>query len=153
GGVVRVDGPAYWPSPWPGLRGGRVGGLRRAGAGRAAGWVPEWYAPGTHPALIDWTVRQVLDSGVYVDGQLPAFASYDPRPLLPGLRVPVHYIHGELDTQIPLDVARTCAALTPGAEVSMIAGAGHLPHQERPAEFTAALRAALALMPPAPAVG
>ncbi|GGR27529.1 alpha/beta hydrolase [Streptomyces netropsis] len=152
-GVVSVDGPAYWPSTMPELLGGPVEGLRRDRAGTVAGWVSEWYAPGTHPALIDWTVRQVLDSGVYVDGQLPAFTSYDPRPLLPGLRVPVHYIHGELDTQIPLDVARTCAALTPGAEVSVIAGAGHLPHQERPAEFNAALRAALALMPSAPAAG
>jgi pimeloyl-ACP methyl ester carboxylesterase len=33
--------------------------------------------------------------------------------------------------------------------VSVIAEAGHMPHQERPAEFNAALRAALARMLPA----
>jgi pimeloyl-ACP methyl ester carboxylesterase len=33
--------------------------------------------------------------------------------------------------------------------MSAIAEASHMPHQERPAEFNAALRAALARMPPA----
>ncbi|MFD0384990.1 alpha/beta fold hydrolase [Streptomyces stramineus] len=75
--------------------------------------MPEWFAPGTAPALIDWTVRQILDSGVYIDEQLDVFATYDPRPRLPGLTVPVHYLHGELDAPIPPEVAWTLAALTP----------------------------------------
>jgi pimeloyl-ACP methyl ester carboxylesterase len=40
-------------------------------------------------------------------------------------------------------VAEACAARTPGATVTVIPGAGHLPHQERPAEFNAALRVVL----------
>ncbi|MFF4393033.1 alpha/beta fold hydrolase [Streptomyces sp. NPDC001552] len=62
------------------------------------------------------------------------------------MKVPIHYIHGELDTAIPLEVARTCAALTPEAEVSVIAAAAHMPHQELPDRFNTALRAALARM-------
>ncbi|MFB7629808.1 alpha/beta fold hydrolase [Streptomyces sp. NPDC056149] len=148
GGVVSVDGPAYWPStgmPIAELR----DDLRRDRAGTVANWVPGWYAPGTSPALIDWTVRQILDSGVHIDQHFAEAGGYDPRPVLPGLRVPIHYIHGELDTEIPLEVPRTCAARTPGAEVDVIAGSGHMPHQERPEAFNAALRTALARMAPA----
>ncbi|MGV4925342.1 alpha/beta hydrolase [Streptomyces sp. BHT-5-2] len=146
GGVVSVDGPGYWPSGMRAEQAELTDGLRRDRAGTVAGWVPGWYAPGTAPALIDWTVRQILDSGPYIDEHQTAACDYDPRLALPGLRVPIHYIHGELDVPIPLDVARDSAARTPGAEVSVITGAGHMPHQERPAEFNAALRAALTRM-------
>jgi pimeloyl-ACP methyl ester carboxylesterase len=40
-------------------------------------------------------------------------------------------------------VARDCAARTPGAELTVIAGAGHMTQQDRPAAFNAALRSAL----------
>ncbi|MFF4953218.1 alpha/beta fold hydrolase [Streptomyces chattanoogensis] len=145
GGVVAVDGSAYWPSQGMPLA-ELMDGLRRDRAGTVAEWVPEWYAPGTAPALIDWTVRQILDSGVHIDQHFATAGDYDPRPALPGLQVPIHYLHGELSIPIPLEVPQTCAALTPGAEVGVIAGAGHMPHQERPAEFNAALRAALTRM-------
>ncbi|MFD9906479.1 alpha/beta fold hydrolase [Streptomyces sp. NPDC059063] len=148
-GVVSVDGPAYWPGQGMGIAELKESMVRDR-AGTVAAWVPRWFAPGTSRALIDWTVRQILDSGVYIDELwFTGSVAYDPRPVLPGLRVPIHYIHGELDTEIPLDVPRACAALTPGAEVSVIAGSGHVPHQERPVEFNAALRAALARMLPA----
>ncbi|WP_407547467.1 alpha/beta hydrolase [Streptomyces sp. Pv4-95] len=147
-GVVPVGAPAYWPSTQTQAQADLVAGLRRDRAGTVAGWVPGWYAPGTAPALIDWTVRQILDSGVYIDEHQTGAEGYDPRPTLPGLQVPIHYIHGELDPAIPLEVARTCAALTPGAMVSVIAGAGHMPHQELPDQFNAALRVALARMAP-----
>ncbi|MGD3106181.1 alpha/beta fold hydrolase [Streptomyces sp. YGL11-2] len=147
GGAVPVGAPGYWPSARQQAR--LVADLRRDRAGTVAGWVPGWYAPGTAPALIDWTVRQILDSGVYIDEHQATAGDYDPRPALPGLKVPIHYLHGELDSAIPLEVPRTCAALTPGAEVSVIPGAGHMPHQERPAAFNAALRTALNGMAPA----
>ncbi|GHG53626.1 alpha/beta fold hydrolase [Streptomyces griseocarneus] len=145
GGVVSVSGPAYWPAeavPVGDLR----EDLRRDRAGTVAGWVPEWFAPGADPALAEWTVRELLDAGVSVDEQLVGLTAYDPRPLLPGLGVPVHYLHGELDSQIPLKVARTCAALTPGAGLTVLPGVGHMPHQESPEAFNAALRDALVRM-------
>ena len=137
--AVSVDGPGFWPSTGMPLEQLRRD-LRQDRAGTMAGWVPHWFAPGVEPALIEWTVRQMLDSGVYIDEHFDGFLTYDPRPVLPGLMVPIHYIHGELDTQIPVAVAEECAALTPGASVAVIPGVGHLPHQENPDLFNAALR-------------
>ncbi|WP_043263145.1 alpha/beta hydrolase [Streptomyces sp. CT34] len=145
-GVVPVGAPGYWPSAQKQAQARLMADLRRDRAGTVAGWVPGWYAPGTAPALIDWTVRQILDSGVYIDEHQVTAVAHDPRPALPGLKMPIHYLHGERDPQIPLEVPRTCAALTPGAELSVIPGAGHMPHQECPAAFNAALRTALARM-------
>jgi pimeloyl-ACP methyl ester carboxylesterase len=146
GGVVSVNGPLYWPSTGMDID-TIITDLRDNRAPTVAAWVVNWYAPGTSQALVDWTVRQILDSGVHIDEQFVGAATYDPRPALPDLRVPIHYVHGELDAEIPLSVPTECAALTPGAGVTGIAGAGHLPQQERPAEFNTALRAALATMP------
>jgi pimeloyl-ACP methyl ester carboxylesterase len=142
--VVAVDGPAYWPSS--GMR-DQLAELRKSligdRAGTIAGWVPNWYAAGTSPALIDWTIRQILDSGVFIDEHFIECAGYDPRPALPSLRVPIVYLHGALDDEIPLEVAENCAAVSPDAKLVVIDGSGHMPHQERPAEFNAALRAVL----------
>ncbi|MFD6938338.1 alpha/beta fold hydrolase [Streptomyces goshikiensis] len=78
-------------------------------------------------------------------GRAPA--DYGPRPRLGGLRVPVHFLHGELDTEVPLKVPRECAALIPGAGLTVIEGAGHMSQQDQPERFNTALRAALASMP------
>lgn len=141
-GVVAVDGPGYWPAA--AMR-EKVLDLREEMAGdrfgTLAGWVPKWFAPGVAPALVDWTVRQLLDASTYIDALFTEVTTYDPRPRLPELTVPITYLHGELDTEIPLEVPRTCAAKTPGARVHVLAGCGHLPHQEDPRAFTAALRA------------
>ncbi|BCJ38377.1 alpha/beta hydrolase [Actinocatenispora thailandica] len=142
GGVVAVDSPGYWPAQGMDLP-AIMSAIRGDRAGFATAWVANWYAPGTSPALVDWTVRQILDSSTFADDQFAQFRTYDPRPSLPGLRVPIHYLHGELDAEIPVAVAEDCAARTPGATVTVIPGSGHLPHQERPAEFNAALRAVL----------
>jgi non-heme chloroperoxidase len=140
-GVVVVDGPGYWPGV--GML-DKVRDLRERlvddRAGTLAGWVPNWFAPGAAPGLVDWTVRQLLDSGVYIDELFTEVTTYDPRPRLPRLTVPIAYLHGELDPEIPLEVPRSCAALTPGARVHLIAGCGHVPHQENPRAFTSVLR-------------
>ncbi|WP_031464498.1 alpha/beta fold hydrolase [Sciscionella sediminilitoris] len=139
--LVAVDGPAYWGAE------GDLGELRQrlatARAATLAEWVPGWYAPGTAPALIGATERMILESGVFIDAHFDWLAGYDPRPALPGLAVPVSYVHGALDPQIPLAVAEHCAALTPGARLRVIEQAGHMPQLERPAEFNATLRALL----------
>ncbi|EOD57487.1 alpha/beta fold hydrolase [Amycolatopsis vancoresmycina] len=139
--VVAVDSPAYWPST--GML-EKVRDLRERlvddRAGTLGDWVPNWFAPGAARELVDWTVRQLLDSGAYIDELFTECTTYDPRPRLADLKTPITYLHGELDAEIPLDVPRTCAAETPGARVHVLAGCGHLPHQENPRAFTAALR-------------
>ncbi len=139
--TVAVDSPGYWPST--GMREtvqDLLENLVDDRFGTVAGWVPGWFGPKASPALVDWTVRQLLDSGVYIDAHFTEITTYDPRPRLKDLKVPITYLHGELDTQIPLEVPRECAAETPGAKVRTLENCGHIPHQEDPRAFTAALR-------------
>ncbi|WP_370966302.1 alpha/beta fold hydrolase [Amycolatopsis sp. cg9] len=138
--VVAVDSPGHWPST--GML-DKVHDLRKRlvddRVGTFEDWVPNWVAR-TSPGLVAWTIRQLLDSGVYIDALFTEVTTYDPRPRLKDLKVPITYLHGELDAEIPLEVPRACAAETPGARVHVLAGCGHLPHQEDPRAFTAALR-------------
>lgn len=141
-GVVSVDGPGYWPREGMAAELAALRtGLRVDRAATVAGWVPGWYQPGTSPHLVDWTVRQILDSGVFIDELFTEAADYDPRPLLAALDLPVAFVHGEQDTQIPAEVSRTLAAATPRAEFHLVHGTAHLPHQDRPAELAALLAA------------
>ena len=141
-GVVAVDSPGYWPSQGMDLA-SVLDGLRSDRAGFVSDWVAHWFAPGASRPLVDWTIRQVLDSSPFIDGHFPVFTTYDPRPRLGDLKVPIAYLHGELDPEIPASVSSECARITPGATVRIIPGSGHIPHQERPAAFNEALRQAL----------
>jgi len=69
-----------------------------------------------------------------------------PVPLLdrlPELSIPVLVITGEEDRLIPSEASRRLAARIPGAELVLLPACGHLPHEERPAEFLAAVRSFL----------
>jgi len=141
GGVVAIDGPAHWPAQ--GMT-DRLHGLRHAlvrdRAGTLAQWVPNWFGPAIGDDMRASTIRQILESGTHIDALLDEHARYDPRPALPGLAVPAAFVHGRLDAEIPLAVARECAALVPGAELIVIEDAGHMAHQEQPLAVNAALR-------------
>ncbi|WP_331738216.1 alpha/beta fold hydrolase [Streptomyces sp. NBC_01276] len=124
-----------------------LAGLRTDRARALAAFVPHWYRPGTDRAVIDRTVRRLLDSTPLIDRLVADQADYDPRPRLGGIRVPVHFLHGERDTEVPPEVPRECAALIPGARLTVIEDAGHMSQQDQPERFNAALRAALASVP------
>ncbi|MFE1555477.1 alpha/beta fold hydrolase [Streptomyces sp. NPDC058734] len=146
GAVIPVDAGVHHFATAAGMRQATariLSGLRADRAATLAGFVPHWYRPGAEPALIDGTVRQLLHSTPLIDGLVTDQAAYDPRPRLPRIRVPVHFLHGELDTEVPLSVPRECAALIPGARLTVIEGAGHMSQQDHPERFNAALRAAL----------
>ncbi|MFI5640195.1 alpha/beta fold hydrolase [Streptomyces goshikiensis] len=149
GAVIPVDAGVHHFSA--GMREavtGLLADLRADRVGAAlAGFVPHWYRPGADRAVIDRTVRQLLDSTCLIDRLVADQAGHDPRPRLGGLRVPVHFLHGELDTEVPLEVPRECAALIPGAGLTVVEGAGHMSQQDQPERFNTALRAALASMP------
>ncbi|MFE2407347.1 alpha/beta fold hydrolase [Kitasatospora sp. NPDC059408] len=152
GGVVSVDGPAHWPGQGmaPQLN-ALLAGLAEDRAGTVAAWVPNWFGPASGPAVADWTVRQLLDSGVFIDALFTEALTYDPRPALRGLAVPAAFVHGRLDTEIPVEVSRTLADLAPHGELHVIEDAAHMPHQERPGAFNALLRSIVARMAPVPA--
>ena len=144
GGVVSIDGPGYWPAE--GMT-ERLRKLRAAlladRAGTLAEWVPNWYGPAVGPPTHEWTIRQILDSGVFIDELLTEMMTFDPREIIGDLTVPITFLHGRLDAEVPLKVSQTLAALAPRGEIHVIEGVGHMPHQEQPAAVTTALRAAL----------
>ncbi len=61
----------------------------------------------------------------------------DLRAYLPALSMPVRFLLGERDTLVPAAVAHALQRL--GAEVEVMAGAGHAPHLSDPAGFAARL--------------
>jgi non-heme chloroperoxidase len=141
GGVIAIDGPAHWVAQ--GMT-ERLDGLRdalvRDRAAALEQWVPNWFGPAVGHEMRAWTIRQILDSGAHIDVLLDEHAGYDPRPALPELAVPTAFVHGRLDAEIPLAVARECATLVPAGEVLVIEDAGHMPHQEQPLAVNAVLR-------------
>jgi pimeloyl-ACP methyl ester carboxylesterase len=141
-GVVTVDYAGHWPSQGMDLA-TLLERLRTERAVFVTEWVNHWFAPGTPSPLIDWTIRQCLDASTFTDAHFTAFTTYDPRSRLGDLKVPIAFLHGELDPEIPASMAEECAQITPRSMVRVIAGSGHMPHQERPAAFNEALREAL----------
>ncbi|MFF4283902.1 alpha/beta fold hydrolase [Streptomyces sp. NPDC001633] len=144
-GVVSINGPGHWPSQ------GMAGALRSLGAALTADrpaalaeWVPRWFAPAADPALAEQTVQQILQSGTFIDELFAESSLQDPRATIGRLRVPAVFVHGRLDTEIPLEVSRDLAALAPYGEFHAIEQAGHMPHQEQPALVNALIRTALA---------
>lgn len=65
---------------------------------------------------------------------------WDPRPLardLPRLAVPLVLYAGTRDGMIPPAEAGKVAALVPQADVQLLAGLGHLAHEEAPDDIAA----------------
>ena len=89
-------------------------------------------------AIVAMTVRVGPD--IYVRHQLAAAARPDSRALLPGITVPTQIVVGELDTLTPPALAEEMAAAIPGARLTRIPGAGHLPPLEKPEAVTKILR-------------
>jgi 3-oxoadipate enol-lactonase len=93
-------------------------------------------------------VRELM-AGTPVPGIVGALAAMRDRSssesLLPTLAgLPTLVLAGEADGLTPPDQARVLAQLIPGARLSIIPGAGHLPPVEHPAATTQALREFLA---------
>jgi pimeloyl-ACP methyl ester carboxylesterase len=68
----------------------------------------------------------------------------DSFPTLEALRIPVLVVVGEEDALTPPAEAERMASAAAGAELEVVAGAGHMTPVERPAEFGAILRRFLA---------
>jgi pimeloyl-ACP methyl ester carboxylesterase len=101
---------------------------------------------GLHPATLEALVAPWVGDGgqaafyrqlsvrlgdrSYTDAMQDRYATID---------IPVTVCWGEDDTWVPVERGRELAARIPGAQVRVIPGAGHLVHEDRPAEPTAAL--------------
>ena len=61
-------------------------------------------------------------------------------PLYPGLTLPVELIHGTADTIVPVAVhSLPLSGLLPDAHLTLLPGAGHMPHHAHPAAVLAAI--------------
>jgi pimeloyl-ACP methyl ester carboxylesterase len=72
----------------------------------------------------------------------------DQRDLLPRIAIPTLLIWGELDARSPLSVAHQFENAIPGAQLVVIAGAGHVSNLEQPARFNDAVREFCRANPP-----
>jgi pimeloyl-ACP methyl ester carboxylesterase len=89
---------------------------------------------GTTAALADWLPSLLVP---------PAGAASTRPEAWAALGLPLAFIWGDRDTATPLADGQQLAELT-GAPLSILAEVGHIPQIEAPAEFQAALIAALA---------
>jgi pimeloyl-ACP methyl ester carboxylesterase len=69
-----------------------------------------------------------------------SLAETDTTELLPTITVPVLLLWGDGDLRSPLSVAMQFRDAIPGAELAVIAGAGHVSNLEQPDAFTAQIR-------------
>jgi len=59
----------------------------------------------------------------------------DHLPMLPHIQVPTLIVVGEEDFFTPEPIARLMSDAIPGAQLAVVAGAGHLPNMEKPEAF------------------
>jgi 3-oxoadipate enol-lactonase len=91
-------------------------------------------------ALVDSMSRLHKES--YIKS-IEASVMLDVRNDLGAIRVPAHVVVGEDDRLTTVEMAQEIAADIPGAELTIIPGAGHLANIEKPVEFNAATLAFL----------
>ena len=91
--------------------------------------------------------RRLVGDRAHVDGALKMMAQWDLTALLDSLdqiTAQTCLIVGDRDSTVPPDVAQQAAGRMPDARVVTIEGAGHLVHEEKPAEVAGLIQAFLA---------
>jgi len=76
----------------------------------------------------------LLGNAHHCRGALEMMAGWDLAGLqrdLPAIATRVHLIHGDRDKAVPTSAAERAARLLPGAALTVLAGLGHLAHEER----------------------
>lgn len=147
-GLVLVDTRAAADSD--AARENRLSAAHRADL-EGVDWIPDamlpvLLGPGASPAVVDRTRSLITaqDPAAVSWAQRAMAARPDSADLLRSADLPTLIVRGAEDSVIPRAEADALAELMPGAEVVELAGAGHLPPLETPAEFTSTLRAWLA---------
>jgi pimeloyl-ACP methyl ester carboxylesterase len=105
-------------------------------------WVPvEFFTEAVAPDVVDEMAAVVRDfhpAGFRLMAR--TLAETDTTDLLPSIDVPTLLLWGDGDRRSPLEVAAAFAAMIPGAELQVIANAGHVSNMECPQEFAAHVR-------------
>ena len=141
-GAERVDRAVLLAPPLPLMRktadnpDGVEEGLLAASAEALRKDVPQWCADNAppffgrtpvSPGLVDWVVRQIIDTPLKVLlDTMVAFGTTDFRAELRSFNVPTLIIHGDLDASAPIEITgRKTAALIPNCHLTVYEGAGH----------------------------
>jgi 3-oxoadipate enol-lactonase len=74
-----------------------------------------------------------------IGAAIATVAAVDLRPRLAQLNVPLGFLWGDRDRVFPIAILPGLRALVPDARAEVIAGAGHVPQIDRPADFVAAV--------------
>ena len=160
--LILVSSPSLpWPGgldPWYRLNDSRLG--RAVFVTLAAAWVPMSYvrssidgvfAPETAPQGyadhigVGYTARAsvVKVNVAQVNALRGELVAMEPR--YPTLTLPIEMVHGDADTIVPLDIhSGPLAPRLASARLTVIPGAGHMPHQTRPDSVIAAIDRAAA---------
>lgn len=103
------------------------------------------YAQGSDPALKDAGGKGMAQTapGVLL-GDYSACNDFDVMERLAEISLPTLVVCGEEDKLTPVKYARHLAQGIAGASLAVVAGAGHVLHQEKPLESAAALKGFLA---------
>jgi pimeloyl-ACP methyl ester carboxylesterase len=143
--LVLIDAPLHWFATGvsPQEMGAWLDRLRDDRFATVEAMVPRWFGPNAQPAPVRAVVRQILDADWAIDALIRDAAMHDRRDALPRLRTPTTLMHGALDPEVPVAVAREAAALLPNASLTLFDDCAHMPHLENRQEFSAALRSAL----------
>ena len=95
---------------------------------------PRYFADDDHPASASPVTHVGVEASIGVNRSLAEH--FERQTLvqgLPNVRLPMLFVHGELDADPPRASAET-AALVPGARVELIPECGHFPWLEAPGE-------------------
>lgn len=117
---------------------------------RGSDWMaenpPALLSEGADPALwerVKETIRRQSAHAIAA-AALGMGERMDSRPILSEIDVPAAVIVGSADTLTTPEMAQTIADGIPGAELTVLDGAGHLSNLQRSEEFTTAVRRLLA---------
>lgn len=106
--------------------------------------VSSWFVPGADPALIEWTLTEVLTTELHVrEATIRALASFHVTDRLHEIAVPALIMAGEKDITAPYDRARTIVDRIPGSELALIPNTAHMFIAEAPDHVNAVIDAFL----------
>jgi pimeloyl-ACP methyl ester carboxylesterase len=104
-------------------------------------WVPEMFTGTAQPDVLDEMAAVFADfHPLGFRLMAKSLADTDTTDLLPRIGCPTLLLWGEGDHRSPLSVAEQLRNAIPGAELRVIAYAGHVSNMEQPAAFNAELR-------------
>jgi len=109
-------------------------------SGMARRLVPAMVSAAAVPGAVDtaMAIMAAVPEATYRTA-LAGIVAFDRRAALPLLRMPVLCLAGEHDRTAPPVVHERMAARIPGAELCVLAAAGHIANVEQPAAFNAAV--------------